>query len=302
MTLADILARRGIKFRQSGDKVSINCPFCPGRGKPTDTRMRLAMHVKEGWGKCLHCNWSRRTAIVAVLRQLGINEAVSGLTRTVAAPEPDPVALPSDFMELADASDERDLMARDYILKRGVTMDQLVKYGIGVSYERPWQYRVVFPVYVDNKLRCMNGRDFTGQGKPKYLLSKGDKWLAYFDPAAYACVLSEGVIKALRIEQVCVSRSCSAALLGHDLTDIHLGQIQRSKCRAVVLWPDADLVGRRGFIKIADRLMENWHGEVSIVWPVPGPADDVPLRSIRLALLNVEPYTARLRHRMLLEK
>jgi DNA primase len=95
---------------------------------------------------------------------------------------------------------------------------------------------------------------------------------------------------------------CSAALLGHDLTDIQLAQIQRSKCRSITLWPDADLVGRRGFIKIADKLSEHWHGDVHMMWPVPGPADDVPLRAIRLALTTVVPYTARIRHRMLLEK
>lgn len=48
MTLADVFARRGVKFRQSGDKVSLNCPFCHARGKPADAKMRLAVHVKDG--------------------------------------------------------------------------------------------------------------------------------------------------------------------------------------------------------------------------------------------------------------
>jgi hypothetical protein len=300
VTLADTLARRGIKFRQSGDKISVCCPWCPSRGKPVDTKFRCCVHVKEGWGKCLHCGWSRRTAIVAVLKQLGINDAVTGCTSLVTEPKQAPVVLPSDFTLLHDATDERDLVARDYILNRGVTEEQLIRYGIGVSYERPWQYRVVFPVFTDNVLRCINGRDFTGRSKAKYLLSRGDKWLAYLDPGTASCVLSEGVIKALRIETA--TGACSAALLGHDLTDIQLAQIQRSKCRSITLWPDADLVGRRGFIKIADKLAEHWHGDVRMVWPVPGPADDVPLRDICAALAFAMPYTARIRHRMLLEK
>ncbi len=304
MTLADTLARRGVKLRLNGDKVSINCPWCPGRGKPADTKMRLCLHAKEGWGRCLHCDWSRRTAIAATLRQLGIQDAVTGGPSMVAAePEPEPVELPEDFTPIDAESDGRDKMAYDYALGRGLTPGQVAARGLGVSYTRPWQYRVMFPVVADGKLRCINARDFTGRGKPKYLLSKGDKWLAYFDPAADCAVLSEGVIKALRLEQACAGGSCSAALLGHDLTDTQLGQVQRSACRLVVLWPDTDLVGRRGFIKVADRLAENWRGEVAVVWPVDGAADDLRVRDLKVHLMGrVEPYTARLRQRMLLVK
>ncbi len=297
MTLADVLARRGVRFRQSGDKVHLNCVFC------ADTKQRLCLHAKEGWGKCLHCNWTRRTAITAVLRQLGISDAVSGTARRVEEPEAERVALPDDFEPLDESCEGRERAAWDYVIGRGLTPDQIKNCRVGVSWTRPWQYRVIFPVYADGELRCINARDFTGRGKPKYLLSRGDKWLAYFDPASTACVLSEGVIKALRVEQALPGHaSCSAALLGHDLTDIQLDQLRRSECRTVVLWPDMDLVGRRGFIKIADRLLEHWRHEVAVVWPPPGPADDVTLRQIRLALTDAAPYTARLRHRMLLEK
>ena len=217
-------------------------------------------------------------------------------------PKVEPIRLPDDFVRLDTSCDGRERMAWDYAISRGITPEQIDRMSIGVSWTKPWQYRVMFPVvsYEDGVLRCINARDFTGRGKPKYLLSKGDKCLAYFDPSYKACVLSEGVIKALRIEQVCAADNDSAALLGHDLTDIQLEQLKKSECHAVILWPDTDLVGRRGFIKIADKLQEKWQGEVNVVWPVPGPADDVPLRAIHLALMNCEPYTARLRHRMLL--
>ena len=308
MTLADVLTRRGVRFRMSGDKLHLNCPWCLSRGKPADTKMRCCIHTKYGWGKCLHCDWTRRTAIVAVLRQLGINDAVSGAARHTESPEAERVALPADFMPLDASCDGRERMAWNYITRRGITPELIETYSIGVSWTRPWQYRVMFPVYADGDLKCINARDFTGHGKPKYLLSRGDKWLAYFDPLSTFCVLSEGVIKALRIGQCLIDDectdepACSAALLGHDLTDIQITQIIESNCRTVVLWPDMDLVGRRGFIGIADKLKERWHGEVSVVWPLPGPADDVPLRTIRQALTNIVLYTPRSRHRMLLEK
>ncbi len=302
MTLQGTLERRGVRFRQTGDKVHLCCPFCVERGKPSDTKFRLCVHAKDGWGRCMHCDWARRTAIVAVLKRLGINDTTTSFGH-VEQPGVVPVVLPEDFTPLWNASnDELDQQARDYILGRGVTERQLRRYNIGVSYTKPWSHRIVFPVYMEKRLKCINARDFTGHRKPKYLLSKGDKCLAYFDTTAHTCVLSEGVIKALRIEQT-VSLTCSASLLGHDLTDIQLGQIQRSECKVIVLYPDTDLVGRRGFIKIADKLCENWKGEVAMVWPVPGAADDLPLRELRKVFLcNTEAYTPRLRQRILLQK
>jgi len=248
----------------------------------------------------MHCGWSRRTAVVATLKQLGIQDVVTGFERRINAPEVEHCELPPDFITLHDAG-ELDKQALDYILGRGITMDQLKSHGIGVSYSGRYAYRIVFPVYADGELKCFNTRDFTGRRKPKYLLSKGDKYLAYFDPSATSCVLSEGVIKAMRIEQA--TTSASAALLGHDLTDNQLSQVSRSSCQLIVLWPDGDLVGRRGFIKIADKLSASWGGDVSMVWPVAGPADELPRLAIKFHLMSrTQSYTARVRHRMLLDK
>lgn len=301
MNFQDALDHRGIRYRRTGDKVHINCPFCPSRGKPADNKMRLCVHAKEGWGKCLHCDWTRRTAVNAVLKQLGITTSVSGFERSQAEQEHVTIYLPEDFSGLWENG--LDDQALDYVLKRGITKEQIKRHRIGVSYSGTYAYRVIFPVYVGDNLQCINARDFTGRKKPKYLLSKGEKCLAYFEPEEPACVLSEGSIKALRIEQAVATDTCSAALLGHDLTDKQLKQIQDSQCKSVILWPDTDLVGRRGFIKIADKLSEFWSGEVAIVWPVTGPADELPLREIsRLLLCNTVVYTPRIRHRMLLEK
>ncbi len=301
MTLQDALDKRGIRYRQSGDKIHLNCPWCPSRGKSPDTRMRLCVHAKDGWGRCMSCDWSRKTAVNAVLKQLGIVELVAGFSRAD-KPEAFHISLPGDFTPLwLPTTDAFDLQAQEYLRTRGITREQIRKYRLGTSYTDTYAYRILFPVYADHELKCINARDFTGRRKPKYLLSKGDKYLAFFDPEATCCVLSEGVIKALRIAQT--TSDCSAALLGHDLTDIQLKQIQDSQCRAIILYPDTDAVGRKGFLKIADKLCENWKGEVAIVWPVTGAADDLPLRELdRLFQCNTVTYSPRLRHKIQLEK
>ena len=145
-------------------------------------------------------------------------------------------------------------------------------------------YRIIFPVYVGNRLVGLNGRDFTGSRTPKYLLTEGDKYLYRFDPEADTVILSEGVIKALRLARV--TTYCSAALLGHALTDVQSEQIRTSKCRHVILYPDPDPAGLRGVCRIADILCARWNGQVSLVWPVPGPADEVPFAVLRKLLLT----------------
>jgi DNA primase len=158
----------------------------------------------------------------------------------------------------------------------------------------------VFPIYRDKALLGFNTRDFTSRQTPKYLISKGlIKPLYNFDAKSETVILSEGIIKALRIAQV--TNFNSAALLGHDLTDLQLEQIQASQCQHVILYPDLDMVGRRGALCIADKLSEHWNGSVSFVWPISGPADDVALPILKSDISNNRiPYSGITRCKILL--
>lgn len=276
MTFQDALRRRGLRFRLAGDKLHLNCLFCASRGKPADTKQRLCIHLKHGWAKCVHCEWKHRYGMRPILRALGVESQVTTIdSPTSDQAIPSAVELPEDFQLLTHVYDERDAIARKYILSRGITEQQIKANRIGVSYIGRYAYRIVFPVYRNHDLVGINARDFTGRRKPKYLLNKGDKSLYHFDPEAETIILSEGVIKALRISRV--TKANSASLLGHDLTDIQLEQIKQSRCKQILLYPDLDRVGKQGFIKVADKLCQQWHGRISFVWPIPGPADDIPL-------------------------
>ena len=302
MTLQEVFLRRGVRFRVSGNglKISICCPFCVENGKSPDTKFCLCVHATQFWGRCLHCDWRHRFAVVPVLKQLGILESVTGVEKAPESSIQAPVTLPKDFQLLTHAYDDLDRQAKKYILKRGVTEEQIKQDRLGCSYVGRYAYRIVFPVYVGKELKGINARDFTGIQKPKYLNSPGDKYLFRFDPKQSVTVLSEGVIKALRIAQAC--EYGSASLLGHDLTERQLEQIQNSTVKHLILYPDVDPVGRKGVVTIADKLRELFSKcEVSIVWPVTLPADDVPLLELKQLLVNnVVPYSWQLRQKLLL--
>lgn len=294
MTFQQVLSARGISFRRSAsdaNKTHLNCPFCVSRGKPRDERHRLCVHSAKGWGRCVHCGWSHGRAILIVLKNLGIEAEVRGIEAKEARPEI--VRLPADFTPLSSPVDALDRQALRYLYSRGVTPEQVRRRKIGASYSGKYAYRILFPVYVEKQLRAINARDFTGRRKPKYLNSRGDKYLFAFDPSAKVSVLSEGAIKALRLETA-TGRS-SASLLGHDLTPHMLEQLTRSACEEVILYPDLDVVGRRGTAVIAEKLQREWSGRVRVAWPVQKPADEENLLVLTRLISQAKTYSPSLR-------
>jgi hypothetical protein len=305
MTFLDILQRRQVPFRRSGedpDEIRICCPFCTENGETPDTRFRLGINIRNGAAHCFNCDFKGRHVQLLVLRRLQVQTEgleLEGVEAPVKAPEP--IALPKDFQVLDRTYDVLDRQALNYLLKRGITRKQIIHNRIGVSLVGKLGYRIIFPVWVGKELKGLVARDFTGTQKPKYLNSGGDKYLYHFNPKARTCVLSEGAFKALRIARVLDDpEACSAALLGHDLTTIQLGQLLESKCERVILWPDPDAVGRKGVIGIADKLSEGWSGTVEIAWPIDAPADEMPLSDIRILLKETKIYNWSLRQIVLL--
>ncbi len=294
MTLRQALLRRGVRHRASPDgRLHLNCCFCG------DAKLKLCVHTKLGWGRCMKCGWKRRHAVAAVLERLGITEQIEGNAARVEEIEKvPPPELPKDFTVLTHVWDDLDFQARAYLIKRGVTHAQIRDNRIGISYAGRYAYRIIFPVWRGDELKGINARAFMNNKEPKYLNSPGEKWLYNFNPLKKTTVLSEGVFKCLRIAQACGHGS--AALLGHDLTDVQLGQIVGSKCERIILYPDADAVGKRGVVKIADKLSEGWKGEVLLAHPVTTPADDAPLADVKGLLLDPLPYSWSTRQKMLL--
>jgi len=284
MTTLEILRSRGITVFQSPtdvDEIRVCCPFCPERGETPDTHFRLGINTRTGKGHCFNCGWKSRQSWYALRRlvpDLDIDSISKTHSKTEIAVGPLP-RLPQDFMRLTHCYDALDATARNYLLKRGITMEQIRKKKIGVSYFGNYAYRIIFPVWEEKKLRGIVARDFTGTQKPRYLNSHGDKYLYNFRTAPEV-VLSEGVFKCLRLERVVGDRVVSAALLGHDITETQLGQLVTGKCRKVILWPDPDSVGRRGIVAVAEKILA-FGIRIMVAANITIPADEEKLEVMR---------------------
>lgn len=282
MILQDALFRCGVKYRVSADpnEISVCCPFCSERGETPDTRFRLGVNTKTGWAHCFNCGWKSRHAIGYLLKRLGSTERITEDNNQPEVEAPSEICLPKDFMVLKHCYDDLDQKALSYLTQRGVTKDQILRNRIGVSYFGRYAYHIVFPVMDRKTLRGFVARDFTGMRRVRYLNSPGDKYLYNYHRPAKQVLLSEGIFKALRLEQAADSDTMSMALLGHDVTEKQLVQLQKANCTEAILWPDPDPVGRRGMITVADKLSENGL-KVSIQTDVVVPADEEPLETLK---------------------
>lgn len=296
MNIKEELRQRRVSFRVSlsdPNEIQFNCPFCLERRGEEDTAQCFHLNIKKEVGHCWHehCDYRAREIEPVLERLFGLEEVIEEI-------EPSPVSLPDDFQLLTKIYEESDREARNYVLKRGITPEQIKKNHLGISYTGRYRYRIVFPITDPDgfTLYGITARDWTGKQKPKYLTNVGPKYLFNFNPNEEVCILSEGVFKALRIAQV--TESCSASVLGHSLTSQQLEQIQKSRCRHIIIWPDPDGVGRIGATKIAEKLLDDWSGDVSLVWPIIQPADEAPLSDLSLSLTGIQTYSWRIRQEL----
>lgn len=251
-SLPDALLARRIQFRRSASdpaEISICCPFC------NDHKFRLGVNTQKDLAHCFNCSWKSRKAVEDLAEALELGILAGGLVAEEKAATSEPPALPDDFVLLADPP--KGVLyrkAREYLVARGVLDWQMREKKIGVSFCGKFSYRIIFPVYYKRKLQGLVTRDYTGQQEPKYLNSFGTK-LVYNVPEKKKnkAVLCEGVFDCLALEQtVPLANYDVLALLGHGLTDAQEEQLE--DYRDLILWPDADVPGVKGFLEIGQRL------------------------------------------------
>src|SRR6266566_501314 len=312
MNVFDLLMSRGLEVRQSSaddNEYRICCLFCTDMGESPDEKFRCGFNISSGLGHCFNCNWSSRKAILEIVRKLGASDfdleqvqqtSFTRETRRRSAK----VELPDGFELLWKLKRER--LAReawDYVRERGITEEQLEKYEIGIApYDYRFRDRIIFPVRdSEGKLLGFVGRDYTGKRKPKYLNSQGLKFVYNANSKKYKSgwiVLSEGIFKSLAIERATHGKICSAALLGSGATNTQWAEI--SDFKEVILFPDPDRAGVRGFLGVASYLVSHMKVSVAFPWPVKQ-ADEMIPAEIRVAILNRRVYSPLLDIQMRLE-
>jgi len=298
MTIRELLTFRGVRWRRGATPGEINvcCPFCG------EKRFRLGINIERRIGHCFNCDWKSRNAIRLLLRQLNLGDVtISGGDLQEEETGKKELDLPEGFFLLSEISKDDGSPFYDprrYLLRRGVSANQIRVHFLGATLLGRFSYRIVIPVHYRRELKGIVARTWL-DAEPKYLNSSGEKALYNLKEktAGQKLVLSEGCFKALAIEAA-MPGVCSCAVLGHSITDGQIEQIHDAGFREVIIFSDPDAAGIRGTLMIAEKLLEHCIFP-NIIYPIPeAQADELSPTTIRAHFQSVKPFTNSLRFRL----
>jgi hypothetical protein len=148
------------------------------------------------------------------------------------------IDLPYDFRSLAYDDGTRDYkIAKNYAMKRKLTLCDIVKYNIGYCVKGPFANRLVFPSYdKDNNLNFYSCRSYYDDGY-KYKNSEASKDIIGFENLVdfdFPIYLCEGALDAISL------RRNAIPLFGKTMSKKLKTAIANSKCPEVNIVLDDD--------------------------------------------------------------
>lgn len=184
--ILNFLDEYGIAYKTSGKNIGAGwvgvetCPFCTGGG------YHFAVHARHKTGNCWICGETcNAVGLVRAVLNCGNREAYENISRFNSEdldwiPEGDEtgqeVIWPDGLVNGLSEPAMQYLADRDFPVTELRQQFKLksTKYGSSLRVEdRRWDFssRILIPVYMNRRLQCYLGRDFTGVGEPKYMNS-----------------------------------------------------------------------------------------------------------------------------------
>ena len=172
-----------ITVSRDGKNVAVRCPICDPIDK---SKQKLVIRTIDDIAHCWVCGWKSRS-IVPLLRKYfpsHLKEYIDKFSKKdeyvdvsndqQICLEDLPVTLPTNFRLLATSTkdDLEARIARNYVISRGLTEEDMWYYKLGVSSESELTRRVVVISFDSiGKLNYYSARSLNGS-KPKYVNSK----------------------------------------------------------------------------------------------------------------------------------
>jgi DNA primase len=231
------------------------CPFCHHHNP------KLAINLNKGAWHCWVCNSSGRR-LLSLFRKLDCSkEQIAELSRILQEDIPlvhnDTVvtnlSLPKEYHPLYEPLARIDYRhALKYVLDRGLTASDILRYRIGYCFEGQYQNRIIVPSYdADNKLNYFVGRSFYEDGM-KYKNPQVSKNTVIFENSInweYPIVLCEGVYDAMAIKRNAIP------LLGKQIPTRLMSRIIEYNVRDIYLALDTDAI--KSTLDHAQTLLQN---------------------------------------------
>lgn len=241
---------------RKGNNLTYHCPFCHHRKR----KLEICLDEPQPWN-CWVCGTKGRGVfslfkrvkagpeMFATLEKIGGSRPrrnlsslfESKLLNALGEKEADDhivIDLPYDFRSLAYDDGTRDYkIAKNYAMKRKLTLCDIVKYNIGYCVKGPFANRLVFPSYdKDNNLNFYSCRSYYDDGY-KYKNSEASKDIIGFENLVdfdFPIYLCEGALDAISL------RRNAIPLFGKTMSKKLKTAIANSKCPEVNIVLDDD--------------------------------------------------------------
>tara|TARA_S200000501_G_scaffold375895_1_gene429140 strand:+ start:1631 stop:2542 length:912 start_codon:yes stop_codon:yes gene_type:complete len=251
LTLLDTVI--GTKGSISKDnELMYHCPFCNHHKKKLQVNVKSQQWhcwVCDAKGKFIYTLVKKLNASKSVIQEL--NQIYNNTKFFRNKKDNFIVKLPEEFKSLSgEESSIFFLHAKKYLLTRGITEEDIIKYNIGYCSEGEYKNRVIVPSYDNNRiLNYFVARSFY-DSPLKYKNPPAPKNTVIFDLYInwnLPIIFCEGVFDAIAIKRNAVP------LLGKTVQDALLQKLINKKVREVTIILDADASDT--MILVSEKLM-----------------------------------------------
>jgi DNA primase len=249
--LLDQVLGYGENTSRSNRKYTCPMPDCASHAK---NKKKLEIDIvtnSEGHNKyaCWVCGFKGRT-IRSLFRRIGApKSALDNLDNLIVRTDHNEQdiaqfngILPAEYKFLLDAK-PTDILAKHamlYLKKRGITVDDIIKYQIGYCDEGKYAERIIIPSYDSNgKINFFIGRTFDPEAKLKYKYPEASRDIIAFEMFInwdVPIVLCEGGFDMIAIKRNVIP------LLGKTITQKLLKKLIDSKVKKIYIALDNDAI------------------------------------------------------------
>jgi DNA primase len=217
---------------------AFKCPFCTHHKNKMEISLRTTAKRENFW-HCWICDAKGKTLLSLFKKIKAPQSKIDELnilivpTNTKEIHTSDVLTLPKEFISLLDH--ERFIKDRiahieykhavKFLLKRGLTLDDIKKYNIGFCKEGKYEARIIIPSYDENKkLNYFIARDYKGETPQKYknppVSAKDVIGFELYINWNAPIILVEGIFDALTIKRNVIP------LFGKASADKYVGKVK----------------------------------------------------------------------------
>jgi DNA primase len=263
------------------NELMYECPFCD------TSKKKLQVNVTTQQWHCWVCDAKGRL-IYTLLKKLRsaksafqeLNQIYKNTSFRSKKDESFIVTLPEEFLPLTEFTDSiQFLHARNYLEKRNITDDDIIRYNIGYCTGGEYKDRIIIPSYDENGLlNYFVARSYYNKAFMKYKNPPAPKDTVIFDLYInwnMPVILCEGVFDAIAIKRNAIP------LLGKTVQDALLQKMINRHVSEVTVILDAD--AKDTLIKVCDKLMRH-NINVSTVMLDNGDPSDLGYKTMLFAI------------------